>query len=141
MIDAQNAVLPGVTIVARNEASGQYREIVSGDDGSFFMSALTPGLYEMAAQLEGFKKYQRKGVRVEVGKTISIDIQLEVGAIAQEVTGGAVELRTPQLSRTAPAEAVTRAANVRVPEAPAPNRPRFQSRRDPLTRPLGQELR
>src|SRR5947199_10647565 len=86
VVDAQNAVLPGVTIIARNEASGQFREIVSGDDGSFFMSALTPGSYEVSGELSGFKKYQRKGVRVEVGKTVSIEIQLEVGGIEQQVT-------------------------------------------------------
>src|SRR5213593_3171726 len=79
VVDAQNAVLPGVAVIAKNEASGQFREIVSGADGSFFMSALTPGNYEVTAQLSGFKRYQRGGVRVEVGKTFSIDIQLQVG--------------------------------------------------------------
>src|SRR5881397_2391489 len=77
VMDAQNAVLPGVAVVAKNEASGQFREIVSGPDGSFFMSALTPGSYELSGELSGFKKYSRKGVRVEVGKTVSIEIQLE----------------------------------------------------------------
>jgi hypothetical protein len=86
VLDQQNAVLPGVTVVAKNEASGQFREIVSGEDGSFFMSALTPGVYEVSAQLSGFKRYQRGGVRVEVGKTFSIDVQLQVGGIEQEVT-------------------------------------------------------
>jgi hypothetical protein len=86
VVDAQNAVLPGVAIVATNEASGQFREIVSGADGSFFMSALTPGSYELAGELSGFKKYQRKGVRVEVGKTVSIEVQLEVGGIEQQIT-------------------------------------------------------
>src|SRR4051812_16347725 len=69
VVDSQGAVLPGVTVVARNEASGLFRELVSGPDGSFFMSALTPGTYELTGELAGFKKYQRKGVRVEVGKT------------------------------------------------------------------------
>src|SRR4029078_8662231 len=86
VLDAQNAVLPGVTVVARNEASGTFREIFSGPDGSFFMSALTPGSYEISAQLSGFKKYQRKGVRVEVGKTQSIDVKLEVGGVEENVT-------------------------------------------------------
>src|SRR5439155_8244691 len=86
VVDAQGAVLPGVTVVAKNEASGIFREIVSGGDGSFFMSALTPGSYEVSAQLSGFKKYQRGAVRVEVGKTQSIDIRLDVGGIEQEVT-------------------------------------------------------
>ena len=86
VVDAQNAVLPGVAVVAKNEASGQFREVVSGEDGSFFMSALTPGSYELSAQLSGFKRYQRGNVRVEVGKTQSIDMQLQVGGIEQEIT-------------------------------------------------------
>src|SRR5438093_526519 len=85
VVDAQNAVLPGVNVVAKNEATGMFREIVSGPDGSFFMSALTPGSYEVNAELSGFKKYQRKDVRVEVGKTQSVDVQLEIGGIEQQV--------------------------------------------------------
>ena len=86
ILDAQSAVLPGVTVVAKNEATGQFREVVSGADGSFFMSSLTPGVYQLSAQLSGFRRYQRTGVRVEVGKTFAIDVQLEVGAIEQAVT-------------------------------------------------------
>src|SRR5438876_8561570 len=97
VVDAQNAVLPGVAVVAKNEASGQFREVVSGADGTFFMSALTPGTYEVTAQLSGFKKYQRGGVRVEVGKTFSIDVQLQVGGIEQEVT---VTAETPLVDTT-----------------------------------------
>lgn len=65
VVDQQSAVLPGATVMARNEGSGQFREIVTGTDGSFFMSALTPGSYDVTAQLSGFKKYQRGGVRVK----------------------------------------------------------------------------
>jgi hypothetical protein len=108
VLDVQNAVLPGVTVVAKNEASGQFREVVSGADGSFFMSALTPGSYELSAQLSGFKKYQRGGVRVEVGKTQSIDVQLQVGGIEQEVTVTAespiVDTTTKQLGGSVPTQ-------------------------------------
>jgi hypothetical protein len=108
VVDAQGAVLPGVTVVAKNEASGIFREIVSGGDGSFFMSALTPGSYELTAQLSGFKKYQRGAVRVEVGKTQSIDIRLDVGGIEQEVTVTAesplVDTTTKQLGGSVQAQ-------------------------------------
>jgi hypothetical protein len=108
VVDAQNAVLPGVTVVAKNEASGQFREIVSGADGSFFMSSLTPGTYELTAQLSGFKKYQRGNVRVEVGKTQSIDVQLQVGGIEQEVTVTAesplVDTTSKQLGGSVPTQ-------------------------------------
>ena len=88
ILDVQGGVLPGATVVAKNEATGQVREIVSGGDGSFFMSALTPGVYELTAQLSGFRRYQRTGVRVEVGKTFALDVQLEVGAIDQRRLAG-----------------------------------------------------
>jgi hypothetical protein len=108
VLDEQNAVLPGVTVVAKNEGSGQFREIVSGADGSFFMSALTPGQYELTAQISGFKKYQRGGVRVEVGKTQSIDVQLQVGGIEQQITVTAesplVDTTTKQLGGSVPTQ-------------------------------------
>src|SRR5262245_17686670 len=108
VVDAQNAVLPGVAVVAKNEASGQFREVVSGADGSFFMSALTPGSYELTAQLSGFKRYQRGNVRVEVGKTQSIDVQLQVGGIEQEITVTAesplVDTTTKQLGGSVPTQ-------------------------------------
>src|SRR5262249_35563164 len=110
-VDAQGAVLPGVTVVARNEASGIFREVVTGADGSFFMSALTPGSYELTAQLAGFKQYQRGAVGVEVGKTQSIDIRLDVGGIEQEITVTAesplVDTTTKQLGGSVSTQELT----------------------------------
>jgi hypothetical protein len=97
ILDAQGAVLPGVSVLAKNEATGQFRETVSGADGSFFMSAMTPGLYEVSAELAGFKKYQRTGVRIEVGKTFAIDVPLQVGGIEEQVT---VTADTPLVDTT-----------------------------------------
>jgi hypothetical protein len=86
VLDQQGAVLPGVTVVARNEGSGQYRETLSSTDGSFSMIALTPGLYEVTATLSGFKTFQRGGVRVEVGRAVAVDLQLQVGGVEEQVT-------------------------------------------------------
>jgi len=44
VLDAQGALLPGVTIVLRHQESGLFRETVGGADGSFLMSAMTPGV-------------------------------------------------------------------------------------------------
>ena len=45
VVDAQGAVLPGVTVVARNQATGMFRETQSGADGTFIASGLVPGTY------------------------------------------------------------------------------------------------
>src|SRR4051812_26592836 len=84
--DAQGGILPGVTVVVRNQATGMFRETVSGADGSFIASGLTPGTYEVVAELQGFKKFNRKDLVLEVGKTASIDVKMDVGGIEQTVT-------------------------------------------------------
>ena len=86
VLDAQGAVLPGVTVTIRNQDTGMFRETVSNGDGTFFISGVVPGPYEISAELQGFKKYARRDVRLEVGKTTSLDVQMEVGRIEEVVT-------------------------------------------------------
>jgi hypothetical protein len=62
-----------------------YRETVSGADGTFIASALIPGTYEVIAELQGFKRFNRRDLRLEVGRTATIDVVLEVGALAETV--------------------------------------------------------
>ena len=86
VIDQQGAVLPGVSVVVRHQESGLFRETVTGQDGSFLVSAITPGMYMVAAELSGFKKYEQRDVRVEVGRTQQVELRLEVGGLTESVT-------------------------------------------------------
>jgi hypothetical protein len=86
VVDEQGSVLPGVPVVARHQESGLYRETVSGSDGSFFFGAMTPGVYEVSAELTGFKRYQQRAIRLEVGKQTAVEIKLAVGGIEESVT-------------------------------------------------------
>ena len=84
--DAQAGVLPGATIVVRHQDSGLYREAVSSADGTFLMSGMTPGVYEVTAELAGFKKYVQRDVRLEVGRATPIELKLEVGGLEEAIT-------------------------------------------------------
>src|SRR6476660_9383512 len=86
VIDPQGAVLPGVTVVVRNQETGMFRETLSGPDGTFIASGLVPGTYQLNAELQGFKKFERKDLRLEVGKTSSVDVQMTVGGVEETVT-------------------------------------------------------
>jgi hypothetical protein len=63
-----------------------YRESVSNADGTFFMSGIIPGRYEITANLAGFRAYSRRDVLVEVGRTASVDVQMAVGGLEEALT-------------------------------------------------------
>ena len=86
VVDPQGGVLPGATVTARNQDTGMYRESTSNADGSYFLTALTPGRYELSAELQGFKKFVLADVQLEVGKTATVDVQLVVGGVQESVT-------------------------------------------------------
>ncbi|HSC26706.1 MAG TPA: TonB-dependent receptor [Vicinamibacterales bacterium] len=86
VVDAQGGVLPGVAVIVRNQDTGMFRETVSNADGTYFVSGIVPGTYEIAAELSGFKKYNRPDVKLEIGRTTTIDVTLEVGTVEEVVT-------------------------------------------------------
>ena len=92
VVDAQGAVLPGVAIVARNQDTGQFREAVCSADGTFFLSGIVPGLYELQASLDGFRRTTMRDVLIEVGKARAVEVKLEIGGLTETVT---VNAETP----------------------------------------------
>jgi len=84
--DTSGAVLPGVTVEATNAATGAVRVAVSGDDGLYTLPLLQPGLYNVRAELAGFRVALQEGVRVTVTETARVAFQLEVGQVTETVT-------------------------------------------------------
>jgi Carboxypeptidase regulatory-like domain/TonB-dependent Receptor Plug Domain len=82
--DAQGAVLPGVTVTVRNLDTGFTRETTSNEDGSYFISGIVPGPYEVTTALTGFKTV-KQNVQLEIGKTTTLDLSLDVGAVEETV--------------------------------------------------------
>jgi hypothetical protein len=86
VIDSTGASLPGVTVTVRNQATGMFRETLSGDNGAFIASALVPGRYEVTAALQGFKTFKRSDLQLEVGRTATVDVTMEVGGMEETLT-------------------------------------------------------
>lgn len=82
--DAQGAVMPGVTITIRNDQTGTQRVVVTDSAGSYQAAALQPGRYTVTAHLEGFRD-QVEPVELAVAQTVSVQIKLSVGGIAEKV--------------------------------------------------------
>ncbi|MDQ3254914.1 MAG: carboxypeptidase regulatory-like domain-containing protein, partial [Acidobacteriota bacterium] len=85
-MDAAGAAMPDVTVTARNTQSNQTATTTTGDEGNYTIPFLQPGTYDLSAERTGFKRSTRSQQVLSVGQTATIDIQLEVGDIADTVT-------------------------------------------------------
>ena len=96
VIDASGAVLPGVTVTARNLETSVVRTAVTGADGRYALPLLPVGRYELRAELSGFRPLVRQGLETTVAETVAVDFQLQVGGVAEEVlvSGGASPVNT-----------------------------------------------
>src|SRR5689334_15491509 len=68
IVDAQKAAVPGVTVTAKNAATGYSRSEVTDTEGVYRLASLPLGTYELRAELSGFTPYTNK-VEVNVGQT------------------------------------------------------------------------
>src|SRR5687768_5699949 len=84
--DAQNAVIPGATVVATHEGTGVSREGVTDANGEFVFSALPNGPYTVRVELTGFKTLQQRGMLLGAGQTLRQAFTLEVGTLTETVT-------------------------------------------------------
>src|SRR5687768_8618464 len=62
--DSTGGALPGVTVIAVNQANGAKREVVTDALGLYRFSALPPGQYTLTASLGGFREVARADVRL-----------------------------------------------------------------------------
>jgi hypothetical protein len=85
-VDDQGAVLPGVTILITNEATGSVRDITTGADGSFFASQLVPGRYKISAKLASFRSFERGGLVLAIGQRMTINVTMSLGSLEETVT-------------------------------------------------------
>jgi Carboxypeptidase regulatory-like domain/TonB dependent receptor len=86
LVDSQGAAVPGVTVTAKNAQTGFVRSDVSDGEGVYRLTALPVGTYDLTAELQGFKKVENKGVVVNVGQTIDVNITLQLATVAESVT-------------------------------------------------------
>jgi len=92
--DSSGAAVPGATVTARETQTNVSRSVVTNETGYYIFPSLQNGTYAVEAELQGFKKVIREGVRVDVNTSIRVDLKLEVGQLSETVQ---VAAETPLL--------------------------------------------
>jgi len=87
--DPSGAAVAAAKVTLINEATNVVRDVESGANGEYLFIEVPVGSYEIDVTQQGFKKYVRKGIALDLNEVISVDIALQLGATAEtvEVTG------------------------------------------------------
>src|SRR5436309_12101133 len=84
--DNTNAVLPGVTVTISGPAMMGTRVATTNDEGVYRLAAVPPGEYTVAFELDGFAPLRRTEIRVTLGFTATLNVQMALGAVSENVT-------------------------------------------------------
>lgn len=86
VVDPGGAVIPNAAIVAQNEETGVRTEAQSNEAGVYVLPFLQPGRYTISVSQPGFKRFTRSGLVLQTADVITLDLQLEIGDLAESVT-------------------------------------------------------
>ncbi len=78
--------LPGVIISFRNIETGAVARVVTGDQGIYRVRNLTPGTYELRAELAGFEPVLMSPITVISAGTQSVDVRVKPATVHESVT-------------------------------------------------------
>jgi hypothetical protein len=85
--DSTGAVLPGVTVEASSPALiEKVKSATTNEAGQYRIVDLRPGTYSVTFTLTGFNTVVRDGIVLESNFTAPINVEMRVGAVAENVT-------------------------------------------------------
>ena len=92
--DTAGASVAGASVKIANVATGVEIAIKTNETGNYTVPFLTPGVYTVAVESAGFRKFLRENVQVRVGDVVTVDVPLTVGDVSETVN---VTAETPLL--------------------------------------------
>jgi hypothetical protein len=86
VIDPNGQVVAGANVTLTSVETSSSRTQQTNDRGAFVFDLITPGLYRVEVEAQGFKKAQINEVSALVDRATSLDIQLELGNVTESVS-------------------------------------------------------
>ena len=86
VLDPSGAAVPGATVIITNKKTEKSTTLKTDEDGRFVALYLSPGIYEVSIEKEGFQKQVLQDTAVAVGTTTTLHPHLTVGKIEASVT-------------------------------------------------------
>ena len=99
--DESGAIVQGATVTVTNVQTNIGVKTETDDAGAYVIPSLRPGEYSVTAERQGFPKFVRTGITLQVAQVARIDITLQAGQLTEtvEVVGATSLLDTQTSSR------------------------------------------
>jgi len=103
--DEQNNSVAGSSVEIINEETGVRRNVVTDNNGQVTVAGLASGNYTVSLKAAGFKTFQQRNLKLNVGQTAELNIQLSVGDVQEivNIEAGATQLQISTEGRVADA--------------------------------------
>lgn len=83
--DATNGnPIAGALVIAQSPALQGEQTALTGEEGTFRISLLPPGIYTVLVQADNYKPAERAGIRVDLDKTLRVTLQMVPSALQAE---------------------------------------------------------
>ncbi|HXE91670.1 MAG TPA: TonB-dependent receptor [Terriglobales bacterium] len=84
--DPAGAAVPSVKVTVTSVSKGTSREVTTNETGNYTVTHLIPDTYDIRAEIQGFKVFEAKGIKVFADQGAQVNIKLEIGAAVETVT-------------------------------------------------------
>lgn len=86
VLDPTGSAVPDATVTVTSAETGATRVVQTDQAGNYRVLSLPVGPYEIKAEKTGFKVAIRQGINLVVGQAAVVNLPLEVGEVAEQVT-------------------------------------------------------
>jgi hypothetical protein len=83
--DPSGAAVADAQVTLTSVAQGTTRTATANSSGDFLFAAVPVGVYNLVVSAQGFKKYEAKGIVLDVGQKARTDVKLAVGTSQETV--------------------------------------------------------
>src|SRR5712664_3498245 len=84
--DPNDALVAGATVTATSIDKGISRTATTGQEGTYQIPALPPGVFKVEIEAQGFNKIVNEKVLLTVGQSLVYDVKLGAGGMTAQVS-------------------------------------------------------
>ena len=85
MTDKSGAAVANAKVTVSNPAQALVRTVQSGPRGHLRVCAVAPGSYQISVEMEGFRRYEQKGIQLLVNTPSTVNPTLDIGTGTETV--------------------------------------------------------